>query len=159
MSIQTVLAADKAKRYDIAAAILEPMIDADPENADLLNLLGYIYSEAGINLGTAEKLLLKAVEIAPDNQAILDSGAWMYFRQKKYKEALEYIRKSLAAAPQGESVDSVILDHAGDIYNKLGDKKKALHYWRKALEVYSEELDPLNVFKKIGEAERISSHP
>lgn len=159
VSIQTVLAADKAKRYDIAAAILEPMIDADPENADLLNLLGYIYAEAGINLGTAEKLLLKAVEIAPDNQAILDSVAWMYFRQKKYKEALEYIRKSLAAAPQGESVDSVILDHAGDIYNKLGDKKKALHYWRKALEVYSEELDPLNVFKKIEEAERISSRP
>lgn len=159
VSIQTVLMADKAKRYDVAAAILEPMIDADPENADLLNLLGYLYAEAGINLGTAEKLLLEALELEPDNPAILDSVAWMYFRRKKYWEAKTYIERSLAATPKGESVDSVILDHAGDIYNALGDGKKALSCWEKALCIYSDELDPLKVLKKMEDSRRGTSHP
>ena len=159
VSIQTVLAADKAKRYDVAAAILEPMIDADPENADLLNLLGYLYAEAGINLGTAEKLLLRAVELEPDNSAILDSVAWMYFRLKKYREAKDFIEKSLAATPKGETADSVILDHAGDIYNALGDRKKAVSFWKQALNVYSEELDPLKVLNKMENAEREISRP
>ncbi len=159
ISIQTALTADKAKRYDVAAAVLEPMIDADPENADLLNLLGYLYAEAGINLGTAEKLLLNALELEPDNPAILDSVAWMYFRQKRYRDAREYIDRSLAATPKGESADSVILDHAGDIYNALGDRKKALAFWRKALNFYSEELDPLKVLMKIENAEHGTAEP
>ena len=159
ISIQTALTADKAKRYDVAAAVLEPMIDADPENADLLNLLGYLYAEAGINLGTAEKLLLNALELEPDNPAILDSVAWMYFRQKRYRDAREYIDRSLAATPKGESADSVILDHAGDIYNALGNRKKALAFWRKALNFYSEELDPLKVLMKIENAEHGTAEP
>ena len=159
VSIQTVLAADKAKRYDVAAAILEPMIDADPDNADLLNLLGYLYAEAGINLGTAEKLLLRAVELEPENSAIRDSVAWMYFRLKKYREAKDFIEKSLAATPKGETADSVILDHAGDIYNALGDRTKAVFFWKQALNVYSEELDPLKVLNKMENAERGTSRP
>ena len=159
VSIQTVLAADKAKRYDVAAAILEPMIDADPDNADLLNLLGYLYAEAGINLGTAEKLLLRAVELEPENSAIRDSVAWMYFRLKKYREAKDFIEKSLAATPKGETADSVILDHAGDIDNALGDRTKAVFFWKQALNVYSEELDPLKVLNKMENAERGTSRP
>lgn len=158
IAIQTVLVADKAGRHDVAAAILEPMIDADPENADLLNLLGYLYAEAGINLGTAEKLLLEALELEPENPAVLDSVAWMYFRRERYLDARVYIEKSLAATPQGESPDSVILDHAGDIYNALGNTEKALSCWKMALRVYSEELDPMMVLKKVENAERETPH-
>lgn len=153
-SLQTALIADKAGRCDVAASILEPMIDADPENAELLNLLGYLYASAGINLGMAEKLLLEALDLDPDNPAILDSVAWMYFRRGKYRDARIYLERSLAATPKGEVPDSVILDHAGDIYHALGNTEKALSCWKRALRVYSEELDPRKVLKKVEDAER-----
>ena len=33
----------------------------------------------------------------------------------------------------GDDVDATILDHAGDIFNALGDKAAAREYWEKAL--------------------------
>ena len=35
----------------------------------------------------------------------------------------------------------VLYDHAGDIYDALGDKKKALEMWGKALEINSGNSD------------------
>lgn len=150
--MQTVLLAEKAKRMDVVEKILLPMIEENPDDPELLNLLGYLYSEAGIKLDKALELLEKAVKAEPANQAILDSMAWVLYRRKEYGKALDYIKKALAAEPQ--PVDSVILDHAGDIWFALGDKKKALEYWKRSLEYYSPDLNVEQVLEKIRKAEK-----
>ena len=55
--------------------------------------------------------------------------AWVLYRMKRYKEAAEYIERSLKYGR-----DSVILDHAGDIFHALGDRDKAEKYWKLALQ-------------------------
>ncbi len=155
--MQTVLVADKAKRIDVAEKILLPMIGEKPDSPELLNLLGYCYAERGVKLDKAQELLESALKFEPDNPAILDSMAWVLFRRKEYSKAQEYIRKALAASPS--SPDPVILDHAGDIYSALGDRKKAAEFWKRALETYSPELDTGNVLRKLREPQNAAVKP
>ena len=153
-AIQLVLFAEKAKRYDKAAEILDPMIRKNPKNPELLNLLGYLYADAGIHLEKAGELLKKALEYDPENYAILDSMAWLLYRQKKYKEAWKYICRSLELQKKKElDADGVILDHAGDIALKLGMKKEAVSYWKAALSIYSPDTNRTEIMEKIRKAE------
>ena len=39
---------------------------------------------------------------------------------------------------------SVILDHAGDVYEKIGDSEKALEYWERALAAAEDDADEIN---------------
>jgi tetratricopeptide (TPR) repeat protein len=115
--------------------------------ADYGNALGYTLANNNIELELAEKLLRKALKIAPDRLEILDSMAWLLYRKKRYNEALKYIKLSLKVC--GEYPHAVIADHAGDIYLALGNRLSALKYWRVALGVFSVDLDRTAVRNKI----------
>lgn len=140
--------AEKNKKYELLERILKGIIEKEPDNAEANNFLGYTYADRNIKLNTAEKLIKKALKLDPQNSAILDSMAWIYYRQKKYKKAKEYINKSIQAE-KDDNIDSVILDHAGDIYIKLGLKEKALDFWNRALKNYSPDINIKNIEKKI----------
>lgn len=139
--------AERAKRPDIIEAKIKPLIDANPDDAEAMNFLGYTWADMDARLPEAESYIRKAVGLEPSNPAMLDSMAWVLYRLGRHKEALEWIKKSLAAA-EGLP-DAVIADHAGDIYEALGDSKSALKYWRMALSTYSDETDPQKIASKI----------
>jgi tetratricopeptide (TPR) repeat protein len=48
---------------------------------------------------------------------------------QRYEEALIYIERALAA---DNDPSDELYEHAGDIFHQLGNKSKALEYWRKA---------------------------
>ncbi|WP_168199433.1 tetratricopeptide repeat protein [Pedobacter aquae] len=54
------------------------------------------------------------------------------FRQKKYKEAKDWIEKALKAS---DNQSATIVEHYGDIIFHLGDKAGALEHWKKALQL------------------------
>jgi tetratricopeptide (TPR) repeat protein len=116
----------------------------DPETA---NSVGYTYADLNRKLPEAEKLIAHALKSKADSPEYLDSMAWVLFRMNKFKEAAGYIEKAVTAS--GSYPDAVISDHAGDIFNALGDRKKALHYWNLALKLFSFDLNKENVEKKI----------
>src|SRR5439155_10352436 len=68
-----------------------------------------------------------------ENAAYLDSMGWVLFKQKKYKEALPYLEKAAADEDDGNHLE--IWDHLGDCYLALGQKKKAVETWEKALKL------------------------
>ncbi|MBQ2495919.1 MAG: tetratricopeptide repeat protein, partial [Prevotella sp.] len=69
---------------------------------------------------------------------------WILYMQERYEEAKIYIDQ--AVANDTDSVQSsVILDHAGDVYEKIGDSDKALEYWERALAADAEDdADEIN---------------
>lgn len=153
--LQAVQYAEKAKKYDIVGEILRPMIAENPGEAEWLNMLGYIYANAGIRLDESEELLKKALGVEPDNYAFLDSMAWVLYRKKDFKGAWEYIAKSIEQMKKRNAeVDGVILDHAGDIAMKLGRKRDAVSYWKASLGIYSEETSRKDILEKLKNAER-----
>ena len=68
-----------------------------------------------------------------ENAAYLDSLGWVYFKQKKYKEALEPLKKASLDEDEGSHLE--IWDHLGDCYSALNQKKDANASWEKALKM------------------------
>ena len=117
---------------DKAGAIekAEKSVKADTTDATAMNNFAYLLARCDTRLDEAEKLILKAIEIEPGETYMLDTYAWVLYKQGRYKEARKYIDMVVNS---GDSINSTELDHAGDIYLRCGDKKKAREFWRKAL--------------------------
>lgn len=125
---------------------LKATLAIDPEDAEVMNFLGYLYAEKDINLDEAEKLLNRALAIEPDNAFYLDSLGWIYYRQGKADRAIESIRKAIVLMT---SDDAVLRDHLGDVYLLKGDRTRAVGEWERA-----HRLDP----KLEGVQEKIEKH-
>ena len=131
--------ADKANNMQYVEQMLAPLLTSRPPappaedvpEAEIYNSLGYIFADHDYRLNDALQYLLKAVELDPKNGAIADSYAWVLFKLKRYEEAKKEILRAIELL--GDDVDATITDHAGDIFNALGDKAAAREYWEKAL--------------------------
>ena len=88
----------------------------------------------------------------PDDGYITDSLGWVYYKQGRYKEAVEYLEEAVKLVPD----DATILEHLGDAYTRVNDPEKALDYYNKALKNKKEDKEPLekkieSVEKKLGQ--------
>ena len=142
---------DKSDMFEKSVNILKKQIAKFPDNPETANFLGYILAVKNKDLDYAEKLIMMAIDKEDSNPAYLDSMAWVLFRKKDFRSAKTYIEKSLKL--DEFSPDAVIADHAGDIYNALGEKDNALKYWKIAAETYSSDLDPEMIREKISSVE------
>ncbi len=133
------LNADFYFNYGAAAELFHKSIDADPSNsARAYNYLGYMWVERNENLAEAEQLIGRALAMDPENGAYIDSMGWLYFKQGKYKEALNELLRASEALPEP---DSTVYEHVGDAYEKLGKKAEAVLYWQKSLQLDPESKD------------------
>ena len=103
--------------------LLQEIIKQQPENAKVLNYLGYSYAERNIKLDDAEKLLIKVTELYPNDPAFLDSLAWLYYRTGKYTQAEKYIFMAINTHPQ--LFDYTLYEHLGDISIELNKLPQA----------------------------------
>lgn len=131
--------------YDAASSDLQLALGLDPTNAQVLNYLGYMWVDQGVNLPEAFKLLKRAHLLAPSDGAITDSLGWAYYKQGQYETAAGYLVRAVEQEPDS----SEILDHLGDTYAKLGKKAEARQQWRKALEALAAgDEEPSKGFKR-----------
>jgi tetratricopeptide (TPR) repeat protein len=114
----------KEKAYEA----YEKCLSLNPDNSFVLNNYAYYLSLENSNLKKAEKMASHAVKTDP-NSNNLDTYGWVLFQLGKYKDAKKYILQAIES--EGQASD-VVLEHMGDVYYKLGDKKAAKSYWKKA---------------------------
>ncbi len=107
----------------------------DPENAYTLNNYSYYLSLRNDKLQEAKEMSAKSNKIVQDNSAFQDTYAWILYKMGEYKEALNWIEKSMK---NGGDESPVILEHYGDILFQLGEVDKAVIYWQKAKSLGSE---------------------
>ncbi len=101
------------------------------DNISCLNNYAYYLSERGEQLGKAETMSYKTIKAEPKNATYLDTYAWILFMQERYTEAKIYIDQALQN--MNDSIDnSVIIEHAGDIYAQNKDIDRAVSFWRDA---------------------------
>jgi len=121
--------------FEQEIATLERGVQFFPDNADLLNWLGYSLTEHDIRLDEAQKMLEKAVELAPDNIYIWDSLGWVYYKLGYYKEAL----KAMKLLIESDVDDSVICYHLGLIYMENGMTDKAKQFLQRSIDENNNE--------------------
>ena len=108
------------------------------DNIGCLNNYAYYLSEKGIRLDEAERMSFRTIKAEPKNATYLDTYAWILFMQKRYEEARKYIDLTLE---NDNDTSAVLLEHAGDIYYHVGEKDRAIEFWKEALERASEESE------------------
>ncbi len=128
--------ADKENKKDEAETWFTKVLDIDPNNAQTLNYLGYMYAERGVKLPEALTMVKKAVELDPQNYAYLDTEGWVYFRQGEYAAAENLLQKAL----DRNSTDPTLHDHMGQALEKQGKLKLAVAQWERALTEYNRSL-------------------
>ena len=116
---------DTVGRRDEGLAVAMKLLEKDPHDPIALNFVGYVWTDRGMNLDSAYKMIKEALEAKPDDPYILDSMGWVLFKMGKPKDALANMEKALKALKD----DPVINEHMGDILMSLGKKKKALDFY------------------------------
>jgi len=101
----------------------------DPDNSIALNALGYTLTDKTDRHLEAYDLISRALELNPDNPAILDSIGWVLFHLGKTDQALKHLQKAYAQFPDPE-----VAAHLGEVLWALGRTDDAKVIWRKAKE-------------------------
>lgn len=110
---------------------LKKALDLSPNNAPILNYLGYSWLEEKKNIPQAVGYIEAAAKLAPEDAHIWDSLAWGYYHQGQYDKALIYAEKSADKIPYS----AVVQSHLGDIYAATGRAREAKYQYQKALEL------------------------
>ena len=115
--------------------LLETQLALTPDDAGVLNDLGYLWADRGVNLPRAERMIRAAVAAEPDNAAFLDSLGWVLLKRGKPREAKAPLeRAAKLAVEQGQAGDGTIWSHLGDLWAALNEPKQARDAWKAALQ-------------------------
>jgi len=115
---------------DGAVSAVRDLLQREPDNAEALNSLGYLFADHNRDLHEAEKMIARALEQEPDNGAFLDSMGWVHFRLGKVTQA----RTELERAVELTGGDPEICEHLGDVYKQLGLNDLARQLYRRSLQ-------------------------
>ena len=127
---------ERQKKYDQAEETFRKVLATDPQNAAVLNYLGYMLADRGVKLDEALIMIKKAVDLEPENGAYLDSLGWAYFKLGKYELAEDNLMK----ASQHMGMDPTVQDHLGDLYQKTGRLKLAAAHWERAVDEWNKTV-------------------
>lgn len=112
-----------------AEADFRAALGTDPDQAEVLNFLGYSLVERGEALDEALGMIERAVRAQPDNGAIVDSLGWAQFKLGQFREAVGHLER----AAELEPADPIVNDHLGDGYWAVGRHTEARFQWQRAL--------------------------
>jgi Tfp pilus assembly protein PilF len=120
---------ERTKNYAAAEAEFRKALALDPDNAGVLNYLGYMLADRNVRLDEALKLIRRAVELEPGSGAYLDSLGWACYRMDQLEDAETYLRQALELVPH----DPTIREHLGDVLARRGKLKEAVSEWQASL--------------------------
>ena len=129
------IALEQSKQWDAAEKDFRKALEMKPDDADVLNYLGYSYLDRGSNLAEARKLIEAAYKKRPDAGYIIDSYGWVLYVSGDYQKAVEQLEKAVESEP----ADATINEHLGDAYWKVGRHTEARFQWERALGLDVEE--------------------
>lgn len=125
---------ERSKQWPSAEADLKKALELQPEQAHVLNYLGYSWIDQGTNLTEAMAMIQRAVDQRPDDGFIVDSLGWAYYRIGDYDNAVKTLERAIDLKPE----DPTINDHLGDAYWRNGRKLEAQFQWAHARDLKPE---------------------
>lgn len=91
--------ADSGVNLERSAEMIEKAVAADPRNGAYLDSLGWVYFRLG-RLDLAEKYLIEAAEIVPDDPTVQEHLGDLYSKLGQFDRALRYYRTALGLEPE-----------------------------------------------------------
>jgi tetratricopeptide (TPR) repeat protein len=122
------IAFQQSHQWPRAEADLLAALQLRPDDPALLNYLAFSWADLGINLDRARTMLERAIQMAPDDGAFVDSLGWVMYRSGDYDDAVTQLEHAVAL----DTGDAEINDHLGDAYWRVGRLIEARSQWEKA---------------------------
>ncbi|MEZ5452845.1 MAG: tetratricopeptide repeat protein [Thiothrix sp.] len=138
------LSAEKAGDFKAAEADLRTLLQQEPDNATVLNALGYMLVVNTERYPDAEALINKALQQRPNDPAIMDSMGWILFRTGKLAEAESWLRKAYT-----QLQDPEIASHLIEVLSAGGKQAEAKTLLDEMLVKYPDDAQLVNVRKKL----------
>ena len=88
-------ACERVGRSEEGERHLARYLSANPDSAEALNYLAYMWAERGVNLDQAGVYIAKALAQDPDNGAYLDTQGWIHYKQGDYPNAVKRLKQAL----------------------------------------------------------------
>jgi tetratricopeptide (TPR) repeat protein len=123
------MALERSQKWDRAEKDFKRALQLNPEEASVLNYLGYSWLDRGKNVTEARRMIELAVSKKPQDGYIIDSLGWAMFLMGEYDESVVQLERAVTLNPS----DATINEHLGDAYWKVGRETEARFQWRRAL--------------------------
>ena len=136
---------ERMGRWKAGEADLMTALSLRPNEAELLNYLGYAWIDRGERLQEAIGMVEKAVAANPRSGAIVDSLGWAHYRLGDFKKAVEVLEQAVEL----EAGDPEINNHLGDAYWMVDRKDEAGFQWRRVLTLKPDDKIRADVEKKL----------
>ncbi|HEX9788032.1 MAG TPA: tetratricopeptide repeat protein, partial [Candidatus Binatia bacterium] len=136
---------ERSKQWPLAEKDFQKALELVPEQAQVLNYLGYSWVDLGLNLEAGLEMIKKAVELRPKDGYIVDSLGWAYYRLGRYDDAVKELERAIELRPE----DPTINDHLGDAYWKVGRELEARFQWSHARDLNPAPEDMLIIEAKL----------
>jgi tetratricopeptide (TPR) repeat protein len=136
--------AEKLGRLDEMERLLRAIIAAKPDYQHAYNALGYSLAERKLRLPEARALILKALELAPNDPFITDSLGWVEFQSGNLPEALRILQGAFESKPDAE-----IAAHLGEVLWVSGKREQALTVWREGVALNAESETLVETLKRL----------
>ncbi|KAB2915278.1 MAG: tetratricopeptide repeat protein [Hyphomicrobiaceae bacterium] len=136
---------ERLKKWPAAEADLQKALQLKPDEALVLNYLGYSWIDQSRNLKQGLALIEKAVRQKPDDGYIVDSLGWAHYRLGNFKEAVKHLERAVELRPE----DPVLNDHLGDGFWRVGRTREARFQWEQALTLNPEPDDAEKIRRKL----------
>jgi tetratricopeptide (TPR) repeat protein len=139
------LIAEKLGELDLLESDLRTILQSEPENAQVLNALGYTLADRTERYEEALQYIQKALELQPNDAAVIDSMGWVKYRMGDYEAAVAHLRKANELAKDPE-----IAAHLGEVLWTMGKKNDALKVWEESLKANPDHDALLKTMKRFG---------
>ncbi len=122
------LLAEKLNDIPLAESDLRRVVEEDPTNFHAINALGYTLADRTDRFEEALVLIQRALELAPDEAAIIDSMGWVLYRLGRLDEAVQQLRRAYELSDEDPEVGA----HLGEVLWQQGKRDEARALWQKA---------------------------
>lgn len=122
--------AEKLGRHDEMERLLRQVMALQPDYHNAYNALGFSLADRNLRLQEAKQLIVKALNLAPDDPFITDSLGWVEFRLGNWSAALLHLQKAYAGR-----ADAEIAAHLGEVLWRLKRTDEARQIWREGLKI------------------------
>lgn len=129
----------------IAESDLKQILLTRPNDATILNSLGYILVENTQRYDEAKLYIEKALSLEPQSHHILDSMGWVLFKQDDLEGARVFLEKAFLIDQHPE-----ISAHLGEVLFLLGDINRATELLRDARQRHVGNQVILETIKRLG---------
>lgn len=123
---------------------LRNLMRLEPNNPSPFNTLGYFLADRTTRYNEAKELIDIAIELSPNDPAIIDSLGWVQYKLGMYEESRINLERAFELFPDHE-----VAAHLGEVLWVMGNREAAREIWQGALETQPDSEFILSTMQRL----------